>query len=647
MAASWQSSSSPRAHITFDDCEPLGARYQAGAAYFRVWAPEAQRVEVLIEAPAVQQFALTRTGEGYHVGGPVPLSPGTLYKYRVDGRGPYPDPWSRFQPQGPHGPSMLVDPASHRWHDADWPGSTLHGQVLYELHVGTFTRTGTFDAACERLEWLRELGITMIEVLPVAEFPGRWNWGYDAVQWFAPSHHYGDYDAFKRFVDRAHQVGLAVILDVVYNHLGPDGDYLRCFSPHYYSDRHRTDWGEALNFDGEHRRGARELVLCNAQYWIEDFHLDGFRLDATQSIHDSSELHVVAELVAVARRAAGARSIVILAENEPQRGEHLLPPERGGFGLDAMWNDDFHHATRVAATGMRDGYFHDYTGSSQELLATLRRGFLYQGQHYSWQRQTRGSPLRGLPASVCVHFLQNHDQVGNSFRGNRLHHLTSPARYRALTALLLLGPQTPMLFMGQEFGSSSRFTFFADHQPELSTKVYAGRREFLSQFQAYADPAAQRAIADPAAEDTFIDSKLDWAETQTHATTVLLHRELLRLRREDPLLASQSYELLDGATLSPHALVLRWFDAQGEDRLLLLNLGCDLVLDPCPEPLLAPPWQPQGPAQWTLLWSSEDVRFGGSGATNPALPDGRWRLAGECAVLLRACFHPKLAQAIT
>jgi maltooligosyltrehalose trehalohydrolase len=500
------------------------------------------------------------------------------------------------------------------------------------MHIGAFTRSGTFDAACERLEWLAQLGITMLEVLPVAEFPGRWNWGYDGVQLFAPSHRYGDHDAFKRFVDRAHQLGLAVILDVVYNHLGPDGDYLRCFSPHYYSTRHCTEWGESLNLDDARWPGARELVLCNARYWIEQFHLDGFRLDATQSIHDDSQPHVVAELVQVARRAAGQREIVVIAENEPQRGEHLLPVEQGGLGLDAMWNDDFHHTARVAATGMRDGYFRDYTGSSQELLSAVRRGFLYQGQHYHWQQQPRGSPLRGLPAQTCVHFIQNHDQVGNSVRGDRLHSLTSPARYRALTALLLLGPQTPLLFMGQEFMSSSRFMFFADHEPQLAAKVHAGRRQFLGQFRAYAAEAAQQAIADPAAADTFLDCRLDWTEAQTHAPAVLLHRELLRLRREDPLLARQCYRLLDGATLGPHALLLRWFDEQSEDRLLLLNLGSELMLDPAPEPLLAPPWR----ADWSLLWSSEDLRFGGSGIASPALPGGRWRIAGECAVLLRA-----------
>lgn len=636
MVASWQTPLS--SSIDVADCEPLGASYQAGAASFRVWAPDAQHIDVLIEAPAAQQLSLSRRADGSHVGGPWLLPPGTLYKYRVDGRGPWPDPYSRFQPQGPHGPSMLVDPQAYRWHDAGWAGASLPGQVIYELHVGTFTRTGSFDAAGERLEWLRDLGITMLEVLPIAEFPGRWNWGYDGVQLFAPSHCYGDHDAFKRFVDRAHGLGLAVILDVVYNHLGPDGDYLRCFSKHYYSTRHSTEWGEALNFDGPQRHGARELMLCNAQYWIEQFHVDGFRLDATQSIHDSSQPHLVAELVEAARRTAGSRRIVVIAENEPQRGEQLLPQAQGGFALDAMWNDDFHHAARVAATGMRDGYFHDYTGSAQELLSAVRHGFLYQGQHYHWQKQMRGSPLRGQPASACVHFLQNHDQVGNSFRGDRLHSLTSPGRYRALTALTLLGPQTPLLFMGQEFLSSSRFMFFADHGPELAAKVHAGRRQFLRQFRAYADPAAQQAIPDPAAEDTFVQSKLDWAETETHAPAVLMHRELLRLRREDPLLARQSREILDGATLGPQALVLRWFDEHGEDRLLVLNLGCDLALDPIPEPLLAPPWQ----AHWQLLWSSEDPRFGGSGAANPALPDGRWRLAGECAVLLRASFQPML-----
>jgi maltooligosyltrehalose trehalohydrolase len=610
----------------------LGATYQQGHAFFRVWAPHARQVELVIEAPQAQVLPLERSG-GYHSGAFDFLPPGTRYKFKVDGEGPYPDPCSRYQPEGPHGPSMLVDPNAYRWSDTEWQGIELRGQVIYELHIGTFTPEGTFDAAIERLEYLRDLGITAIELMPVAESPGRWNWGYDGVQLFAPYHVYGDYDAMKRFVDSAHAHGLAVILDVVYNHLGPDGNYLRCYSRDYFSSAYRTEWGDALNFDGEHSQGVRDFVIGNACYWARDFHIDGFRLDATQSMFDASRPHIIAELIERTRKLAEPRKIVFIAENEPQRSEHLAPPDQGGFGLDAMWNDDFHHTARVALTGRRDGYFQDYTGRSQEFISCLKRGFLYQGQYYHWQKQPRGSLLRGRAPWACVHFLQNHDQVANTLNGTRCHTLASPARFRALTAVTLLGPQTPMIFMGQEFAASSPFTYFADHHPELARLVHQGRLEFLSQFEAYATPSAQRCVPDPAAESTFRLAKLDWSEAHEKNPTLLLHRDLLRLRREDPALSLQSSEF-EAATLSDSAFVMRWFDDRAADRLLVVNLGAELSFVPAPEPLLAPP-----PGHtWRVRWSSEDPRYGGCGAISPVDRTGKpgWNIPAECAVLLIA-----------
>ncbi len=609
----------------------LGAAHYDGQTRFRVWAPEARAVDVHVEQPRPLTLALEPELDGYFVGTSTEIQADALYKYSVDGEGPWPDPCSRYQPLGPHGPSQITDVARYRWQDAGWRGARLAGQVMYELHVGAFTREGTFAAATERLDALRDLGITMIELLPVAECPGRWNWGYDGVQFFAPYHHYGEPDDFKHFVDRAHALGIAVILDVVYNHLGPDGNYLRCYSPHYFSRGHRTDWGEALNFDEEYCVGARDLVTNNAKYWLSEFHLDGFRLDATQAIFDSSSPHVVAQLVAECR-ASTARDIVLIAENEPQRGEQLLPADRGGYGLDGMWNDDFHHAMRVALTGSRDGYFVDYTGSAQELLSCLKHGFLYQGQYYQWQNKPRGSPLRGVPRHACVHFLQNHDQVGNTGIGDRVHSYVSPCRYRAATALLLLGPQTPLLFMGQEFLASNRFMFFADHTPELRRLVHQGRREFVAQFQAYATEAVQRALRDPGDEQTFLDSKLDWREAELRSEALELHRDLLRLRREDPVIAHAAELEIDGATLSESAFVLRWFAPDECDRLLLVSLDREQRLAPAPQPLLAPPRD----KSWQLLWASEDPRYGGHGVIDPVSNDGRWRIPAECAVLLQA-----------
>jgi len=426
-----------------------------------------------------------------------------------------------------------------------------------------------------------------------------------------------------------------VILDVVYNHLGPDGNYLRCFSPHYFSKRYSTEWGEALNFDDEHREGARDFILGNVRYWASEFHVDGFRLDATQSIFDCSEPHILAELTRTAHAAAAPRKVVVISENEPEHAQQLLPPEEGGFGFDAMWNDDFHHAARVALTGIRDGYFSDYKGTPQEFISSVLRGFLYQGQWYAWQKQARGSPpRRQLPAKSSVVYLQNHDQVGNTFLGERLHAMAAPARYRALLAVTLLAPQTPMLFMGQEFAASNRFTFFADHNEELGALVHKGRRKFLAQFRAYADEAVQKLVPDPRAEATFKSSKLDWREAETHADALALHRDLLRLRAQDPLISQQDVTKLAGATLSEHAFALRWQDSQHGDRLLVVNLDRELHVDSPSEPLLVPPYG----VQWVLVWSSEDPRYGGHGTAVPVEQGGRgpWRLAAQSAVLLSA-----------
>jgi maltooligosyltrehalose trehalohydrolase len=608
----------------------LGAIRVRGEALFRVWAPQARAVEVVFEDASQPSLALKRDADGYFNG--ATSARVSLYKYRVDGTGPWPDPCSRFQPQGVHGPSLIVDPAAFKWSDAQWRGVQLPGQIIYELHIGTFTPEGTFDAAIGKLRYLRELGVTMIEVMPVAECPGRWNWGYDGVQLFAPYHVYGDPDALKRFVDRAHAIGLAVILDVVYNHLGPDGNYLKCFSPHYFSTRHHTEWGEALNLDGDHAQGTRDFILGNAGYWLSEFHLDGLRLDATQSIFDDSRPNILEELARTAREAAQPRSIVVISENEPQHAQQLLPTSQGGFGLDAMWNDDFHHAAKVALTGTRDGYFGDYTGRAQEFISCVRRGFLYQGQYYPWQKKPRGQAAPGLPAWTSIVFLQNHDQVGNTFHGDRVHANAAPGRYRALMALTLLGPQTPMLFMGQEFAASARFMFFADHHEELAALVHKGRREFLSQFRAYEDEATQQLVPAPHDEATFVDSKLDWNEAKDHAEVLAFHRDLLQLRACDPVISQQDVTKIDGATLSEHAFVLRWFDDEHGDRLLVVNLDRELPLAAPSEPLLAPTYG----ATWQLLWSSEDPRYGGYGVAMPVGDAGlgEWRLPAQSAVLL-------------
>ncbi|HEX6059660.1 MAG TPA: malto-oligosyltrehalose trehalohydrolase, partial [Gemmatimonadaceae bacterium] len=540
---------------------PIGAEPQPdGGTHFRVWAPKRRRVEVVLEPDGEgegEAFALEAEGDGYH-SALVPDAPaGARYRFRLDGGTRLlPDPASRFQPDGPHGPSAVVDPAAFRWTDAAWRGVPRHGQVVYEMHVGTFTREGTWAAAARELPVLADLGVTVLELLPVADFPGRFGWGYDGVNLFAPTRLYGTPDDFRAFVNRAHELGLGVILDVVYNHLGPDGNYLREFADAYFSATRRTDWGDAINFDGLDAAPVREYYLTNVAYWIGELHLDGLRLDATQEIHDSSEPHILAEIGRRAREAAPGRAVFVVAENEPQRSRLVRPLEDGGHGLDAVWNDDFHHSALVALTGRREAYYSDYLGTPQELVSAAKHGFLYAGQWYAWQKKRRGTATAGLDRPRFVVYTQNHDQVANSVRGSRVHELTSPGRHRAMTALLLLLPNTPMLFMGQEFASSSPFLYFADHRGELAESVREGRAEFLRQFPSIARAEAHGVLADPCDPATFERCKLDHAERERHAGAWALHRDLLRLRRSDPVLARPRW--VDGAVLSHRAFVLRF-----------------------------------------------------------------------------------------
>ena len=426
----------------------------------------------------------------------------------------------------------------------------------------------------------------------------------------------------------AHALGIAVILDVVYNHLGPDGNYLKLFSAAYFTDRHDNDWGEAINFDGPDSGPVREFFVANAGYWIDEYHLDGLRLDATQAIFDRSEDHILAAVARQVRLAGCDRITFVVAENEPQHAKLVRPTERGGYGLDALWNDDFHHSAMVALTGHHEAYYSDYRGRPGEFIAAAKHGFLYQGQRYQWQRKARGTPTLDLPAECFVVFLQNHDQIANSGTGERCHALTSPGRLRAMTAYFLLMPGIPMLFQGQEFAASSPFFYFADHEIELSRDVREGRRRYLAQFPSLATSEMRAELADPGDIDTFRRSVLDLGERQRHASIYALHRDLLELRRSDPVLGQRPCRI-DGAALTDEAWMLRFFAPNGADRLLIVNLGRDLLLGPAPEPLLAPV---EG-LGWRILWSSEAPVYGGSGG--PAQDAaGDWLVPGQSAVVL-------------
>lgn len=619
-----------------------GAEPLADGVSFRVWGPSWSRGEVVIDGRPTP-IPLVRESDGFWSALVADVPVDARYKFRIDGKAqPLPDPASRYQPEGPHGWSAVVDPRTFAWTDADWKGATLDSQCIYELHIGSFSQAGTWRGAVEKLPALRDLGVSILEVMPVSEFPGQFGWGYDGVDLYAPSHLYGSPDDFRFFVDQAHALGLAVILDVVYNHFGPDGNYLDQFSPHYASKK-PTEWGAGVNFDGEQCKPVRTFVAQNAAYWIDEFHLDGLRLDATQSVQDTSDNHIVAELTQAARLAAGGKSIVVVGENEPQHSRLVRPLAQGGYGLDGLWNDDFHHTARVAMTGRREAFYTDYLGRAQEFVSAAKYGFLFQGQRYAWQKAPRGQPTRGVPPEAFVCFLENHDQLANSVRGEHLCHLTTPGRHRAFTAMLLLGPWTPMLFQGQEWNSSNPFVYFAHHTGPLAEAVRKGRLEFLSQFPSCCDPDIAALIPVPSDPGTFERCRLNWQErTETvHANALAMHKDLLTLRRTDVTLSKkqQAGVSFDGAVLGNETLALRYFSEDGAaDRLLVVNWGADQVIVPAPEPLLAPPYG----FDWSPMWSSEDIRYGGCGRSAACTPDRGWSLAGHSAILFQPN-HPAVS----
>ena len=609
---------------------PIGADVTENGTDFRVWAPNAKNVDLVIEGPATSSHTLEAEGEGYFSGLVKGARAGMRYRYRLDRADVlFPDLASRYQPDGPHGSSMIVDPQDFVWTDASWRGVSLKGRVIYEMHIGTFTREGTWEAATAQLSGLADLGVTVLEVMPVADFTGTFGWGYDGVDLFSPTRLYGDPDDMRRFIDRAHALRLGVILDVVYNHVGSCGNYFSKYADAYFTDRYKCDWGQPFNFDGLHAAPVREFFLSNAQYWIEEFHLDGFRLDATQQIFDNSSEHILAAITQRVRDTAGSRKTIVIGENEPQDVRLLRASERGGFRLDALWNDDFHHTAHVALTGRREAYYSDHLGSPQELVSATKWGFLFQGPHYSWQKQGRGTPVLDIAPAHFVNFLDNHDQIANSGRGDRIHALTSPGLYRTLTALLLLAPNTLMLFMGQEYAAAQPFLYFADHEPELARSVREGRTESLRQFPSLATNSMQNEMPDPSDHRTFERCQLDLNERRADDPTYRLHRDLLGMCRDPPFNA-QEHRAVDGAVLSPDAFVLRWLTGCLSDRLLIVNLGRDLTMVPAPEPLLGPP---EG-HEWVIYWSSENPDYQGVGISPLLREDGGWQIPGHAAVVL-------------
>ena len=539
----------------------LGAWCGPGGASFRVWAPEHARVEVVIGETA---WPLARRGDGSFAGVVPGIGPGARYAYRLDGAGPFPDPASRCQPDGVHGPSQLVDPSRFAWSDRRWRGIARRDLVVYELHVGTFTAAGTFAAAARRLATLRALGVTAIELMPVADCPGARNWGYDGVAPFAPARRYGTPDDLRRLIDDAHRLGLAVLLDVVNNHVGPDGAYLAAFSRYYFSTRHRTPWGAAINLDGRHGDMVRAFFIENALYWLHEYHLDGLRLDATHALIDESPRHFLAELAAHVRRAGRPAALpaasrpLLIAEDHRNMAVMLRPTARGGWGLDAVWADDFHHQMRRALAGDHEGYFADFSGTMRDIAATLQRGWFYRGQRAPSRGARRGTEPTGLAPDQFVICLQNHDQVGNRAFGERLHHQIDAASYRAASALLLTAPEVPLLFMGQEWATRAPFRFFTDHRAALGRLVTEGRRAEFKAFAVFSDPRRRARIPNPQDRATFTRSRLDWRELRApaHAATWRLYRALLALRRREPLLRAASWRRFRAAALEDWGIAL-------------------------------------------------------------------------------------------
>jgi maltooligosyltrehalose trehalohydrolase len=606
---------------------PIGATPAGDGTHFRVWAANAQRVDVVL-AGGEATHALAAEGDGYFAGYVAGVGPGARYMYRLDGGDRRPDPAARFQPAGVHGPSQVIDPAAFAWTDGGWRGVPIEDMAIYELHVGTATDGGTFDALIERLDDIRDLGVTAIELMPVADFPGERGWGYDGVCLFAPARAYGEPDALRRLVDAAHARGLAVLLDVVYNHLGPDGNYLRQFSRAYFTARHTTPWGEALNFDGSGSRPVRDFFIANACYWAHEFHIDGLRLDATHAILDDGPTHILAELAATVRASLSPdRHFVLIVENEHNDPTLVREPRTKnqepssaldgfsvlgsrsfeGYGLDGIWADDFHHQVRVALAGDRDGYYADYDGTAADIAATLRQGWFYVGQPSAYGGHPRGAPADDVPYPAFIHCIQNHDQIGNRALGERLHHQIGLDAYRAASALLLLSPATPLLFMGQEWAASSPFQFFTDHEPELGRLVTAGRRAEFAGFAAFAGET----VPDPQSPATFERSKLRWDERAAppHAGVLRLYRDLLDLRRH-PALRERSRESVAVVALGERTVALRRSTA-GAALLAVVHLGgAPVRVDLAAQAATAAP----AGSRWVMLLDTEAAEYGGSAA---------------------------------
>jgi maltooligosyltrehalose trehalohydrolase len=559
-----------------------------GRVRFRLWAPAAKRVALCLDGDAPQPaLPMAAEQEGWFGLITELATTGTYYQFEIDGGLRVPDPASRFQPRDVHGPSQVIDPQDWDWRDKDWAGRPWEEAVIYELHVGTFTPDGTFSAVKDRLDHLVELGVTAIELMPVADFPGRRNWGYDGALLFAPDNQYGSPNDLKDLIQTAHAKGLMVFLDVVYNHFGPEGNYLHAYAPLFFTERHHTPWGAAINYDSDESHWVRQFFIQNALYWLEEYHFDGLRLDAVHAILDDSKPDILVELSERVHSGPGKhRPIHLILENYDNAAHYLA---RGSGGVPrwyvAQWNDDIHHVLHVLLTPETGGYYADYADNRGARLGRcLSQGFAYQGEPSAFMDdKPRGEPSAHLPPMAFVSFLQNHDQVGNRALGERITDLAPPEQIRAALAMVLLAPSPPLLFMGEEWGAPQPFLYFCDFGEDLADKVTKGRRQEFARFPEFSDPAARQRIPDPNDFETFQRSVLDWSvlENPPHKDWLDLYRGLLRTRRETlfPRLAGTPGGKADYRLLGPRAVEVHWELGDEAHLTLLANLDREPVGD--------------------------------------------------------------------
>ena len=584
---------------------PFGAEVGGREVRFALFAPAARQVELCLEGAA--PAAMASTAPGWFELSSAAAGPGSRYRFRIDGGAEVPDPASRFQPEGVHGPSEVIDPCGYRWRHADWRGRPWEDVVIYELHVGAFTARGDYAGVIERLDHLRELGVTALELMPLGAFPGRRGWGYDGVLPFAPVACYGRPEELKALIDAAHARGLMVFIDVIYNHFGPEGNYLHAYAPQFFTAGRHTPWGEAIAYEGESSHWVREFFIHNALYWLEEYRCDGLRLDAVHAIVDESEPHILTELARRVRGRDDGRDVHLILENDDNAARFLDRREPGHY--DAQWNDDLHHALHVLVTGEAAGYYGDYAATPLAHLGRcLAEGFAWQGEYSPYRERPRGESAEHLPVTAFVAFLQNHDQIGNRARGERIETLSPPERLLAALGILLLAPSPPLLFMGQEWACAQPFPYFCDFGPELAAAVREGRRREFSRFDEFRDEGARLPdpLPDPGDEATFRSAILDWEalERAPHREWLALHRELLALRaaRIVPRLRGMQPRSGVWTMPAPDVLALRWRLGDGSLLQLLARLS-DGSSDDDDGPNMTRPAAP-------LLWSTPGAEAG-------------------------------------